>query len=212
MSGIVSVRSREYKVNTAPYGKGGFDLVTDSATESRLSRDTWLQRALEVLREEGIQGVRVERLARDLGVTKGSFYWHFTDRTDLFSSLLEYWRKQYNDVVTKNPQFIDDEPAAGLLAAMTKIREEGLDQYELAMRAWVDHDPQVSEAVRAVYEQRAEFVRGFFNRLGFRGADAEIRSRLVLCYLIWEPNMFEEDTDARRLTLLKRQHELLTKR
>ena len=83
----------------------------------------------------------------------------------------EYWIEQYNDVVTMNPQFLEDDPAAGLLAAMTKVREEGLDHYELAMRAWADRDPLVSEAVRNVYEQRTKFIRGFFNRLGFRGLE-----------------------------------------
>lgn len=187
-------------------------LSNKSATEPRLSCDDWLQQALEVLRDEGIQGVRVERLARDLGVTKGSFYWHFTDRKDLFGHLLEYWSQQYNDVVTKNPQFTEGDPAKGMLAAMTKVREERLDQYELAMRAWAAHDASVSEAVEKVYRQRTKFVRSLFNRLGFRGPDAEIRTRLVLCYLSWEPNMFAEDSEARRLSLLKQLHELLTRR
>ncbi len=183
-----------------------------TASEPKLSRDQWLEHALDVLRDEGITGVRVERLARDLGVTKGSFYWHFSDRADLFTNLLSYWTQQYNDVVTRNSQFTEAEPAAGMLAAMIKVREEGLDQYELAMRAWADHDPQVRKTVRMVYGQRTAFIRGFFVRLGFRGADAEIRTRLVLSYLSWEPNMFSDDTKAQRLSLLKRQHELLTKK
>lgn len=185
-------------------------MANKPSNEQRLSRIAWLQQALEVLRDEGIQGVRVERLARDLDATKGSFYWHFTDRDDLFTGLMEYWSQQYNDVIMKNPQFLDGDPAAGMLAAMTKVREEGLDQYELAMRAWADHDPQVSVVVRKVYRQRTKFTRSFFDRLGFRGLDAEIRTRLALCYLSWEPNMYTDESDSRRLTLLKSLHKVLT--
>ena len=63
--------------------------MTDQGSERQLNRNAWLEQALHVLREEGIQGVRIERLARDLGVTKGSFYWHFDNLDDLRQSILE---------------------------------------------------------------------------------------------------------------------------
>ena len=203
------------KVNTPAYGKpefSGLHMTTRSNSESTLNRNSWLQCSLEVLRDEGIVGVRVERLARDLRVTKGSFYWHFTDRDDLFTSLLAFWTRKYNDVVIKNPRFTDGDPSDGLLAAMIMVREQGLDRFELAMRAWADHDVQADTAVREVYERRKKFIHRFFKRLGFRGLDAEARTRLVLCCLSWEPNMYQEESETRRLSLLKRQHELLTER
>jgi AcrR family transcriptional regulator len=190
----------------------GLRLANDSAKETRLSRDAWLGRALEVLREGGIQGVRVERLARDLKVTKGSFYWHFKDRNDLRRSILDYWTKQYNDVIVENREFLEAEPAEGLLAAITRVREEELDKYELAIRAWADHDSHADRVVRAAYEKRTAFVRGFFTRLGFRGLEAEIRTRLTLCYLSWEPHMYPDESEARRVKLLNLQHELLTRK
>ena len=67
-------------------------------------------------------------------------------------------------------------------------------------------------AVRAIYEKRTKFVRSFFTKLGFRGLDAEIRTRSILCYLSWEPNMYSDETQARQLRLLKLHHELLTAR
>ncbi|MHC4350247.1 MAG: TetR/AcrR family transcriptional regulator, partial [Planctomycetota bacterium] len=53
----------------------------------RKSKAHWFQAALAALAREGIQGVRVERLARDLGVAKSGFYWHFRDRDDLLRGL-----------------------------------------------------------------------------------------------------------------------------
>ena len=182
------------------------------SNKNRLSRDAWLQRALEVLREEGIQGVRIERLARDLGVTKGSFYWHFEDRDDLWRSILEFWSEKYTDTVVENEAFRGEDPAADLLAAMSKVRKEGLEAYELAVRAWADHDEMAEKAVQEVYARRTRFVESFFKRLGFRGAEAELRARMMLCYLSWEPSLHPEDSQQRRMKLLKMQIELLTKK
>ena len=179
------------------------------ARESQLSREAWLERALKVLRDEGIQGVRVERLARDLGTTKGSFYWHFKDRDDLWKSILQFWDDQYTGVIVDNPDFQGSGPAEGMLAALTRIRKEGLDKYELAMRAWADHDSRADQAVRKVYDRRMKFIRAFFKRLGFRGAQLEVRTRLTLCYLCWEQDMFPDDSESHRLRMLKLQHKLL---
>lgn len=176
----------------------------------KLSPDSWLKCALDVLHDEGIQGVRVERLARDLGVTKGSFYWHFKDREDLEKSILEFWDKQYTDVVVESRELRESNPSKGLLELMTRIKKGGLDKYELAIRSWADHDAKALEAVQAVYEKRIKFVKSFFTRLGFRGPAAEVRTRLAMCYLCWEPSMFPDESESQRLKLVKLQHKLLT--
>jgi len=146
-----------------------------------LDREAWARRALDVLRIEGIQGVRVERLARDLGVTKGSFYWHFKDRNALYRNMLDYWADAYTQVVVGNTEFHDDDPGGSLMAAMKMVRRDGLDQYEMAIRAWADRDRMAEQAVRRVDRQRTSFVRGLFERLAVQGQDAEIRTRLLLC-------------------------------
>ncbi len=182
------------------------------ATKTTLDRETWLQKSLDVLRKEGIGGVRVERLARDLGVTKGSFYWHFEDREDLHASILEYWSDQYNSVITNNPGFLEGDPAEGLLAAMIVVREQGLDAYELAIRTWAESDARAANVVEKIYKRRADFLGMLFERMGFRGLQAEIRTRMALCYLSWEPNMYPDEPASRRSRMLKLQHELLIRK
>ena len=183
-----------------------------SKSEPRLSRATWLQQSLEVLRDEGIQGVKINRLASDLGVTKGSFYWHFKDLADLRQALLEYWFQNFNESLHETREFLEGDPAEGLLAAMTKVREVGLDRYELAMRAWAEHDAKVKKVVIDAYKSRIEFIGGFYRRMGFRGKDVDIRVRLLLCYMSWEPNLHPQEPKKRRLEMLKLQHQLLTAR
>ena len=187
-------------------------MAVKSTVETRLNRDGWLQHALEVLRDEGIQGVRIGRMARDLGVTKGSFYWHFKDLHDLHQSMLEHWAEKYSDVVSENREYFNRDAIGGLLAAMSRVREDRLDAFEVAMRSWADHDPVADAVVRAVYERRTKFVRSFFTRLGFNGADADVRTHTTLCYMSWEPAMYATDSDRRRLNLLKLHLELVTRK
>ena len=59
---------------------------------SQLDRDAWIKASLDVLAEKGLDGIRVEVLAKRLKVTKGSFYWHFKDRRDLFDAVLQRWK------------------------------------------------------------------------------------------------------------------------
>ena len=69
--------------------------VRGGAVSSRLDRKARLTRALEVLGKQGAGELTVESLARQLGVTKGSFYWHFKDRADFFRQLIEYWDEHF---------------------------------------------------------------------------------------------------------------------
>lgn len=61
----------------------------------RLSRNSWLEVALELLHDKGINAVTVDALAKQLGITRGSFYHHFKDRNDLSKEMLEYWKKKW---------------------------------------------------------------------------------------------------------------------
>jgi AcrR family transcriptional regulator len=71
----------------------------------RVSKDQWLSAALDMLETGGVNNVRVERIAAKLSISKSGFYWHFKDRRDLLSHILEYWAHEYTEVVSNNPQF-----------------------------------------------------------------------------------------------------------
>ena len=71
----------------------------------RQSRKSWLEAALHALARGGIDRVRVESLAKDLGVTKGSFYWHFKDREQFFDEMLSFWAEQSTQTVITNVHY-----------------------------------------------------------------------------------------------------------
>ena len=105
-----------------------------SSHKQHVSKAEWLARALEVLASEGVQGVRVERLARDLGIAKAGFYWHFRDRRDLMKSMLDYWTYEFTAVVTENPKLLEGEPKKRLYETMVMILEHDLTKYDPGIR------------------------------------------------------------------------------
>jgi AcrR family transcriptional regulator len=180
--------------------------------KKRISKAEWLGLALEVLATEGVQGVRIERLGRDLGVAKAGFYWHFRDRNDLMQSILAYWKDEYTAIVTKNTDLLEGDPKKRLHETMVMILDHDLTKYDLAIRDWAAHDPSAAKAVKSVYRMRLEFVRSIFSDLGFRGRQLEMRTRLFVGYHTWEHAMFDDLTKDERHKLLRLRHKLLVAR
>lgn len=183
-----------------------------SPGKQHVSKAEWLERALAVLAAEGVQGVRVERLARDLGIAKAGFYWHFRDRRDLLHSLLDYWTHEFTAVVTESPELVSGDPKKRLYKTMVMILDHDLAKYDLAIRAWAAHDEAAAKAVRRVTRMRLDYTRSTFAELGFRGQQLEMRTRLFVCYHSWEQAMFADLSKKERRKLLRLRHKfLLTK-
>lgn len=180
--------------------------------KKRVSKAQWLERALEVLEAEGLQGVRVERLASDLGIAKAGFYWHFRDRPDLLQRMLDYWAQEYTAVLTENPQLLEGDPEERLYKTTVLILDHDLAKYDLAIRSWAMHDREAAKAVRRVNRMRLEFLRSMFHDFGFRGRQLEMRTRLFMLYHTWEQSTFQDLTKKERLALLRLRHKLLLSR
>ena len=178
--------------------------------KQRLSREAWLGKGLEVLAEKGFDAVRVEALARLLGVTKGSFYWHFKDRADLQHSLLDYWVESTTVSVMDEVGALPASPSDRLERLAKIITETGRARFDLSVRMWAATDRSVARVVRRVDEQRLEFVRTLFGGCGFTGQEAELRARMFVYYVLGEAASLLDDPTARaafigpRLTLLLR--------
>jgi len=183
-----------------------------SSQKKRVSKAEWLALALDVLAREGVQGVRVERLARDLGIAKAGFYWHFADRPDLLQQVLDYWAHEYTAVISENPQILELAPDQRLLRTMEMILEHDLAKYDLAIRGWAAHDVDAAKAVRHVDQMRLEHTGAIFRELGFRGRQLEMRTRLFVTCQSCELIMFRDLPREQRRRLLRLQHKLfLTK-
>jgi len=180
--------------------------------KKRVSKAEWLAAALDELEGGGVDAVRIERLARKLGVAKSGFYWHFRDRRDLLRDLLHYWEHEYTGVIAENPEVSALEPKERLLRTAELVFDHALSRYDLAMLSWAAHDEAAADAVSGVHHKRLSFVRRAFRELGFRGVELEMRVRLFVAYASWEQTMFWWESRPSLRRGIKRRIELLTRR
>lgn len=178
----------------------------------RVSKAEWLEAALTLLKKEGAEAIYVERLARELGISKSGFYWHFKDRNDLQSQMFDYWVQEFSDVVTANPKILAGPPRSRLKQAMEIFIDQDLTLYEAAIHNWAETNPDIAKRVRKVHQQRIGFLRKIFSELGFTGDDLEMRTRLFFCYHTWERSMFPKDSKKSLRKLIPKRLALLTKK
>jgi AcrR family transcriptional regulator len=148
----------------------------------RLSRDNWLALALDVLAEEGRSKIEIEYLAKRLGVTKGSFYAHFSDRRDFVASIARYWADTLTATVLDNLSQTEEKGEGKLLLLMQAIKNHELEKYDIMMRAWALDEPLVAKAVEQVDRVRFEYIKSVFAEKGFTGDELETRSMVFQVY------------------------------
>ncbi len=169
----------------------------------QLDRSAWIQAALDTLASEGVTGVRVEVLSKRLGVTKGSFYWHFKDRQDLLNAVLDTWKEgRIQDIVKQT----HPDPSASPAQKIAQIHRV-IDIYstsrnrkgiliELAMREWARRDNATAAIVEEVDAWRLRCAREMFLGCGLPMHEASTRSMLLYAYVFGVSMMIYERFDA----------------
>ncbi|MDQ7990218.1 MAG: TetR/AcrR family transcriptional regulator [Candidatus Dactylopiibacterium sp.] len=151
-----------------------------------LDRDAWVRFATSVLAEEGLEGLRVETLARKLKVTKGSFYWHFRDRQALLNAVATQWRDERIGEV-KAQAAVPQEKALEQIRQVIEVYSTQPNvtrmKLELAVRDWARRDPLVASAVEAVDEARLANASRLFELAGFAPEAAHARALLLFTHV-----------------------------
>jgi AcrR family transcriptional regulator len=150
--------------------------------KKRHSREKWLVLALDVLAEEGRAKIEIEYLAERLGVTKGSFYAHFSVRRDFVASVAFYWADTLTATVLDNLSQTEGDGEEQLLLLMQTIKNHELEKYDIIMRAWALDEPLVAEQVEKVDKVRFEYIKSIFAKMGFIGDELETRSMIFQVY------------------------------
>ena len=169
-------------------------------TSTPLARIDWLNAAIQTLNDAGIAAVSIVQLANTLGVTRGSFYHHFTDRKDLLRAMLNHWEKKWTVNIREEVRSLELPPAEMLLALVQSIRNHKAADYDAPFRAWALHDPLARAILEEVDAFRLNYIRSLFEAAGFEGLDAENRARLLLYYEMSDPAFFvtrDPDTEDR---------------
>jgi AcrR family transcriptional regulator len=146
--------------------------------ERDLDKSDWLKAARLALLKGGVEAVRVEQLARELHVTKGSFYWHFKGRTELLDSLLREWERETVDLVAHLGEGSTRTKLLKLtrvLVDRARLSEEGDVPSDAAIFAWASVSPKVAQRVNRPERARIRLLA----QISGRGALTE------LFYLAW---------------------------
>ncbi|HEU4772948.1 MAG TPA: TetR/AcrR family transcriptional regulator [Lysobacter sp.] len=163
---------------SAGNSSGGKSSAGKSERVGRLSADDWAQAAIDLIAEQGVSAVAVEPLARRLGVTKGSFYWHFPSRDALLVAALERWEKMEQETVFGQLEAVAD-PRERLRALFSMVAHEYKAHiiYSELLKA-LDH-PAVQPVIGRVSERRLEYLTASFRQAGLGRDDARNRARLA---------------------------------
>ena len=184
--------------------------MTKEKVRRGVSKTQWLEVAMRRLCDHSVADITVEGLAKELGIAKSGFYWHFKSREELLDALLNYWVHEVTEVITVNVEVDALEPKARLIKSAEMIHELDLTRYEIGIRQFALRDKRAFRAVKKANNLRAEFIRKAFSELGFTGDDLEMRTMLFACYHTWETSMFPDVPRKRRKELIGKRLDLLT--
>jgi AcrR family transcriptional regulator len=147
-----------------------------STNHSRLSVDDWIQADFAILAAEGIKALKIDRLCRHLAVTKGSFYWHFTDIAAYRAALVQAWGELRDEERRHFGELTALPPRERLLQMMSSLVSPQHWTLERAMREWARTDDAAAASVRAADQRVLAAVRQAYLDYGFDGEDAEVRA------------------------------------
>ena len=160
-------------VNTVVYGEG----TCGENMGDQLSARDWLDQGLKALAESGFTALKAEPLAKAMGVSRGSFYWHFADINAFHAAILARWREVAAEQIIANVEAAakDEDPLALLLR---RVFSERLT-LEKAVRSWANVDPAARAAVQAIDQRRLGYVESLLKQSGLSDAVARDRAQIL---------------------------------
>ncbi|MBR0837165.1 TetR/AcrR family transcriptional regulator [Bradyrhizobium manausense] len=141
----------------------------------QLSADDWIKQGLKVLTRSGFTALKADPLAKAMGVSRGSFYWHFADLGAFHAAVLKRWREIAAEEIIAGVEAEGGEPLKALLRRTFGAR---LD-LERAVRNWAAFDPAAQAAVRAIDRRRLDYIETLLERRGFSATSAQARAQIL---------------------------------
>jgi AcrR family transcriptional regulator len=156
---------------------------------TRTPRSSWIEAGLRALAAGGPDAVRIELLARELGVTRGGFYWHFDHRRALFEEILDAWERASVDEVIERVEGEGGDARARLrrLSTLAASSDEPL-RTDLAVRDWARREHAVAVRLQRVDNRRMEYLRSLFG--AFCPNEDDVEARCLVFYSLWIANPF----------------------
>jgi AcrR family transcriptional regulator len=160
-------------VNTVVYG----GMSQAGSMAEQLSAKDWLDQGLKTLAASGFTALKAEPLAKAMGVSRGSFYWHFADIGAFHAAILEHWRDVAAERVIANL-----EAASGTADPLPRLLRGAFGNrpaLENAVRTWASFDPKARAAVQAIDRRRLGYVERLFRAGGLPPGAARARAQII---------------------------------
>jgi AcrR family transcriptional regulator len=160
--------------------------AVSAARQRHLTRDDWIDAAWEMLGAGSVELVKVDRIARNLRASRGSFYWHFRDRHELIVALFERWLTLLGLATDRGAARRDVEPVTTLTAIVENAIRNINGAQAIALRILAKESPEFQQLVDAEDGRRVQFFYEVFQQIGFPSAIAEVRARLFHALMVSE--------------------------
>src|SRR5712692_7168405 len=174
--------------------------------------ETWIEAGFKEIARSGVEGVRVEVLAKDLGVTKGGFYRRFRDRSALLDGILQNWSAGRIAAIEQQTS-LDGATARDRLRALIRLYSERMNTegmaVELAIRQWARSDDTAAAAVAGVDAARLKNVGQLYRATGLPAEAADAQAFLFYCFIFGQSLLFLERGPRKRAQLVAKSAEKL---
>ena len=158
-------------VNTLVYG--------DHRMNDQLSAQDWIDQGLKTLAKQGFSALKAEPLAKAMGVSRGSFYWHFADIGAYHAAILKAWRDVAAEAIIANVEAAaDHKHENGVLLLLRRVFSERL-ALERAVRSWAAFDAAARAAVQAIDRRRLDYAEGLIRARGVAPEKAQVRAQII---------------------------------
>ena len=173
----------------------------DQINTQRASEALWLEAATELLKESGVEAVKVMPLAKRLGLSRTSFYWHFKDRDALLEAMIQKWEeKNTGNLIARVEAYADS-----IVEAILNLFDCWLDNslfdsdLDLAIRNWARNDPALQKRLDLADKRRQDALTAMFERFGFAPAQSRVRALTVMYTQIGYISMKIREDQATRI-------------
>lgn len=183
------------------------------SSRTNLTREDWILAAQHVLVSSGVDAVRVDTLAKELRITRGSFYYHFKSRGELLEGILGNWRARATEDVILSLRNAHASPLQQLqrlleLPSHGQIAKDAA-AIELGIRAWARRDKQARQAIDEVDSHRLHYIEGLLIQAGTPADEAQDRAYLIYAYQISLSLLQGDDSSEQRMARSRRMAGLL---
>lgn len=182
-------------------------------TARRLTREDWIAAARDALTRSGVDDVKVDRLSRDLRVTRGSFYWHFTGRKDLLEALLHDWEvRNLNQIDYLRAAWAADAPDLAYVNVIYAGGDEKFPAYDISVRIWARKATYVAAAVARIDSAWVAVLKELFVSQGFDETEAFVRARINFFHQIGYYALAVQEDIEERVRLIPYYYKILSGR